>query len=124
MFENFTHNWFDAIISSTGNRVGLGGNKLRTYKLFKEAYDTELYVNSQILQKPYRSALAKFRCSVASLKIETGRYSSLPVIERTCIHCETEVEDEIHVITRCPLYQNIRSRLYEKATSLSTDFIE
>lgn len=107
MFENVTHNWFDAIISNTGNKVRLGGNKLRTYNLFKETYDTEPYVNSQILQKPYRSALAKFRCGVASLKIDTGRYSSLPVIERTCFHCETEVEDGIHVITRCPLYQNI-----------------
>ena len=28
-----------------------------------------------------------------------------------------------YVITRCPLYQDIRSRLYEKATSLSEDFI-
>ena len=97
--------------------------EIRTYKLFKETYDTEPYDNSQILQRPYRSALAKFRCGVAPLKIETGRYSSLPVIERTCFHCETEVEDEIHVITRCPLYLNIRSRLYEKATCLSADFI-
>ena len=72
---------------------------------------------------PYRSALAKFRCGVAPLKIKTGRYSSLPVIERTCFHCETEVEDEIHVIPRCRLYQKIRSRLYEKVTSLSIDFI-
>ena len=123
LFENFTRNWFDAINSNTGNKVGLGGNKLRTYKLFKETYDTEPYVNSQFLQRPYRSALAKFRCGVAPLKIEKGRYNSLPVIERTCFHCETEVEDEIHVITRFSLYQNIRSRLYEKATSLSIDFI-
>ena len=36
LFENFTRNWFDAINSNTGNRFGLGGNKLRTYKLFKE----------------------------------------------------------------------------------------
>ena len=95
LFENFTRNWFGAINSNAGNRVGLGGNKLRTYKLFKETYDMEPYVYSQILQRPYRSALAKFRCGVAPLKIETGRYSSLPVIERTCFHCETEVEDEI-----------------------------
>ena len=56
LFENFTRNWFDAINSNTGNRVGLGGNKLRTYKLFKETYDMEPYVYSQILQRPYRSA--------------------------------------------------------------------
>ena len=38
LFENFTRNWFDTINSNTGNRVGLGGNKLRTYKLLKETF--------------------------------------------------------------------------------------
>ena len=49
LFKNFTRNWFGAMNSNTGNRVGLGGNKLRICKLFKETYDTEPYVNSQIL---------------------------------------------------------------------------
>ena len=50
-----------------------GGNKLRTYRTFKNEFITEPYL-SIIVHKEYRSAYAKFRCGVAPLKIETGRY--------------------------------------------------
>ena len=43
-----------------------GGNKLRTYRRFKESYSTELYVKI-ITQKKYRSAYSKFRCGVAPI---------------------------------------------------------
>ena len=57
-----------------------GGNKLRTYRKFKQQYTTEPYVNS-IIAKKHRSAYAKFRCGVAPIKIVTCRYGSnrLPV---------------------------------------------
>ena len=38
-----------------------GGNKLRTYRTFKNTYITEPYVHI-ITQKKFRSAYAKFRC--------------------------------------------------------------
>ena len=49
-----------------------GGNKLRTYRTFKNEFVTEPYLGI-IVHKKYRSAYAKFRCGVAPLKIETGR---------------------------------------------------
>jgi hypothetical protein len=42
------------------------GNKLRIYKLFKEVFETEMYLSKNIPSR-YRSALAKFRCGVAPL---------------------------------------------------------
>ena len=54
--------------------INAGGNKLRTYRKFKHSYSTEPYVNV-ITSKKYRSAYAKFRCGVASHKIESCRYS-------------------------------------------------
>ena len=42
-----------------------GGNKLRTYRRFKESYTIEQYVEI-VIQKKYRSAYAKFRCGVAN----------------------------------------------------------
>ena len=45
----------------------------------------------------HRSALSKFRCGVAPLTIETGRYINLPVSERTCPFCKDLVETEMHV---------------------------
>jgi hypothetical protein len=51
------------------------GNKLRTYKLFKEVFETEMYLSKNIPSR-YRSAFAKFRCGVAPLRIETGCYEN------------------------------------------------
>ena len=88
-----------------------GGNKLRTYRTFKNTYSTEPYVRI-IAQKKFRSAYAKFRSGVAPINIELCRYglARIPVEERVCSHCN-EVEDESHVLMYCPLYDNIRDQL-------------
>ena len=75
-----------------------------------------------ILSRGQRSALAKFRCGVAPLKIETGRYSQTPICERIWLNCTKLVEDELHVLILCPVYQNIRATLFETAASLNEDF--
>lgn len=47
---------------------------------------------------PYhRSALSKFRCGVAPIHIETGRYEGLEGLDRKCPFCDN-VLDESHVI--------------------------
>ena len=58
--------------------------------------------------------MAKFRCEVAPLRIETGRFERLSVEDRLCFHCSGNglVEDELHVITVCPLYQDLRDTLF------------
>ena len=103
---------------------GPGGNKLRTYRLFKTQWATEGYVK-QIVNRAHRAALAKFRCGVAPLRLETGRFgrNRLPVNERICTLCNgNEVEDECHVIVRCPLYQDLREELFSKAVELNDNF--
>jgi hypothetical protein len=102
---------------------GTNHNKLRTYRLFKSSYDTELYCK---LQLPYchRSALSKFRCGVAPLRIETGRYTNMPVAERVCPFCEEFIETEMHVLLQCPLYNQIRDVIYEKAQSVDNSFYD
>ena len=47
---------------------GRGRNKLRNYRLFKQDYMFENYVNARIPLK-HRSAIAKCRCGVAPLKL-------------------------------------------------------
>ena len=74
-----------------------GGNKLRTYKLYKNSYDTEDYVENHIMSRTRRSALAKFRCGVAPLRLETGRCERIPYDERNCFNCINVVENEEHV---------------------------
>ena len=55
---------------------GTGRNKLRTYRLIKRTYKTEPYCLTRLPPK-HRSAFAKFRCGVAPIRIETGRYEGL-----------------------------------------------
>ncbi len=73
---------------------GTGLNKLQTYRKNKRSILTEPYVIAP-LSKCQRSALAKFRCGVAPLRIETGRYTKTPEEERLSTVCKVqEVESE------------------------------
>ena len=99
-----------------------GGNKLRTYRTFKKTYIAEPYVHI-ITQKKFRSAYAKFRCGVAPINIELCRYglASIPVVERVCSHCN-EVEDELHVLMHCPLYDDIRNQLTLSVNNINPSY--
>ena len=101
-----------------------GGNKLRTYRTFKNEFITEPYL-SIIVHKKYRSAYAKFRCGVAPLKIETGRYgvNRVPVEERLCETCNS-VEDEFHVLMKCPLYRDARDFCFNSISAVSEVFAD
>ena len=85
--------------------------KLRTYRLFKKEFCREAYLNLP----PYlRVPIAKLRTSAHPLRIETGRYAlptPLPVKERTCWYCTNLVEDEVHFLITCELYQNSNERV-------------
>ncbi len=101
-----------------------GGNKLRTYRTFKQEYKTETYVQI-IRQKKFRSAYAKFRCGVAPIKIETCRYglNRVPVEERLCDTCQV-VEDEYHVMMQCSLYNDIRIEYLTSICTINNNFNE
>ena len=75
--------------------------------------------------KKYRSAYAKFRCGVAPLKIETGRYAvnRVPVEEWLCEACNS-VEDEFHVLTKCPLYRDARGICFNSINAVSEVFAD
>ena len=89
-------------------------NKLRTYKLFKQRYETGLYATN-IYNKGHRSALAKCRSGTAPIRLETGRYEGLSIEERLCQVCDMHVvEDEKHVLLECPLYTPTRDILFQK----------
>lgn len=113
--------WHDDL-NRVGAKRGQGRNKLRTYRQFKLDPGTEDYVRA-LLPPTHRSALAKFRCGTAPLRIETGRYEGLAEDDRTCFACNYScVEDELHVLTVCPLYHDIRTELYDACNSLVPNF--
>lgn len=115
VFDNFKSNWCTRVAAYAE------GSKLRTYKLFKNNYCTENYLQN-ILSLKNRSSFAKFRCGVAPLKIETGRYERKEVHERTCFNCSSIVEDELHVILKCPLYVDLRQIMIHEAIHFNEHF--
>lgn len=91
---------------------------MRTYRQYKQVFQSETYLKCS-MSRAHRSAYAKFRCGVAPIRIETGRYERLNYYERTCFYCIDKVENEEHVLLECPQYASLRESLFVK---LSAEF--
>ena len=75
----------------------------------------------------YKSAFAKFRCGVAPLKIETGRYEGILTENRLCFnnacHMNNCIEDEKHVLLYCPVCEYLRQYLFNHACLYNDNFM-
>ena len=120
MLDMYVSEW-KSNVTRISSASGSGRNKLRTYTLYKSEYNTEHYCK-MILPLKHRYALAKFRCGVAPLRLETGRYENIPESERLCPYCRDFVEDEFHVMLNCSLYENERRSLLLKANEINSEF--
>ena len=116
-----TENWKEDI-KREKSKSG-GGNKLRLYRTLKADRDTEHFLQSNISRK-HRSALSRFRAGVPLINIELGRYTNTPVSERVCVRCNRDIEDELHVLIKCPLYKDIRQSLFEYILVYVPNFME
>ncbi|XP_071167139.1 uncharacterized protein [Mytilus edulis] len=114
-FAKFKEEWYDKIMSDDKN-------KLRTYRMFKNVYGVENYLIFNIPGR-YRSALAKFRCGVSPIRIETGRYENIDIENRLCFNCTDDVEDEKHVLLNCPVYSDIRNVIFNHASIVDENFL-
>ena len=117
--------WFSDLARNVPLRGGMfdehiGGNKLRTYRKFKNDVIFEPYL-SHIQNDRKRVLFTKFRIGIAPLRIETGRYESdnksskqkgVPVHQRICWCCALGVEDELHFLFKCPPYSIERERMF------------
>jgi len=114
LFDRFKEEWSHRILNNTG--------KLRNYRLYKDVYRLEHYAETR-MPGQHRSAYAKFRCGVAPIRIETGRYENIPAEDRLCNVCKNNViEDEPHVILNCPFYDDLRYELLHEAQSKYSRF--
>ena len=120
LMANFINEW-TVKLNSTAGTSGRGRNKLRTYCKFKSEFQTETYC-TMILPPNHRAAFSKFRCGVAPIRLETGRFEGLPVERRLCPFCDV-VENESHVLLKCKLYTDIRNTLFAKAATIIPNFI-
>ena len=96
--------------------------KLRTYRTFKNSYETEPYVY-KVFNRAHRSILAQFRCGILPIKVETGRFTQIPQEFRLCILCDSNsVEDERHFLFECSFYEDIRNTFFHTVENLHSEF--
>ena len=91
------------------------GNKLRTYRLFKDEFVFEPYLNWGTYNQ--RNILTKFRISSHKPEIEKGRYMNIPTEQRICRLCKLDVENEIHFLLECPSQANTRREILDQIES-------
>ena len=97
--------------------------RLRSFAIFKDTMDVTDYDN-KTMSRFDRSLLAKFRCGILQLHIETGRFSNTKLEERLCCICNNnEIEDEIHFLCICSFYSNDRHTLYTPVTHIGEDMV-
>ena len=110
--------WRSEIYDDRNNKQG--GNKLRTYRLFKDNISLEKYL--LILNEDERRVLTKFRVSAHNLEIEKGRYIGVKTEDRICKLCNTGVEDETHFLLQCPVLENKRTQIINNIKNMNTNF--
>ena len=87
--------------------------KLRTYFLLKTKLSFEPYLNCGDSWR--RSGMTQLRVGTNMLNIERGRWEKKKVEERICHVCSTnQVEDEMHFLLDCSVYDGVRQNLYNK----------
>ena len=95
------------------------GNKLRTYRLFKNNFAFESYLD---LDHFNRNILIRFRISAHNLEIEKGRHQNIPLNERICKLCKLEIEDEIHFLLQCPTLNSFRTEAMQQISDICKNF--
>jgi hypothetical protein len=103
----------------------MGVNKLWLYRDLNPTLNGADYVH-YYMNRHERRILFQFRAGCAPIQLELGRYGRngyVPPTEWLCPVCESEMEDETHVLIRCPLYIMIRSELFSTVLQSDNSFI-
>ncbi len=112
--------WHRSIWNDKGNEIN--GNKLRLYRLFKERIEADHYVKMS-MSKEHRKGIARLRSGTFPLQIELGRYKKIPLDQRLCKFCKADcIENEIHFLLDCELYEDLRYQLFYEMCNLDNDF--
>ena len=116
--DKFVNYWTSEIQNSSKNPI------IRYYNSHKTVFCVEEYLDT-ISDIRYRTALTRLRTSSHTLEIERGRYTvpRTPICDRLCIHCN-DVEDEIHFLVYCKLYEESRHIFYQKVARRNSDFLD
>ena len=90
--------------------------KLKFYSIFKNETKYSEFIN-HVKNPEHKRIASKFRIGNHNLRIESGRFTipKTPEDLRICDHCSlNSVENEMHVLFHCNLYDDLRGILFTK----------
>ena len=97
-------------------------DKLRYYNMYKYDKEREDYLSFNVTRYQ-RSLMAQFRFGILPLEIEIGRFRNIPLSNRICQMCNSNVvEDEIHFLCACESYKDYRLALFSDAEETDPHF--
>ena len=103
-------------------------NLIRTNKKLKFYFQNETnyfeFIN-HIRNPEHRHIASKFRIGNHNINLETGRFTipKTPEELRICDHCNlNSVENEMHILFHCDLYNDLRKTLFIKMNDRNTLF--
>ena len=117
-YSNLNPNNYKEDIRMRTERIHNSDNSMAKYYVDMNFMKESCIYNSFVNDKD-RVIITRWRLSNHDLKIETGRYSGIPRGERRCDICDV-MEDEAHVIFRCPRYEEIRTK-YQRLIDRNDD---
>ena len=82
-----------------------------------------IYTQRLYVEDHYRLAFTRFRLSSHSLKVETGRWSRVPRVERVCNCNNVDIQDEDHVLFRCKRTEHIRNEFKNVFQSINGSMV-
>ena len=109
LFERMSIKWSDSCVNMS---------KLDLYKQIKNTFGAERYLTLNI-DRYEKSLLSQLRYGILPLRIETGRFVNEDRCERLCKLCNSgNIEDQIHFLFHCKLYDVQREELFIKARNV------
>lgn len=90
LVDQFIQNWFSLVNNSSRGKF---------YSIFKNEFCLESYLIK--LNQNNRLYISKLRCCNIKFPIETGRWTGIPVEDRICRLCRTNLGDEFHYLFNC-----------------------
>jgi hypothetical protein len=98
--------------------------KYKTYVEINPTLTTHEMYGSTHVAEHKRIAFTKLRLSSHNLAVERGRWTRVPRDQRLCQLCDSgEIQDEHHILTRCPATNDVRTRFPQVNFSVP-DFFE
>lgn len=92
--------YFDSLLSTS--------SKCSNYQYIVHNFCLQFYL-SKPLPDVYKKCITQLRLSSHNLAVESGRFSAVPRQNRLCKFCKDDIEDEMHFVLKCPVYQGFRS---------------